>query len=318
VISARLYRGGDITEVEPGDISELVARSGTQVLWVDVADPTPEELSCLQQQFSLHPLAIEDVEKRHQRPKLDRYTDHSFLVAHDTDGEEIDVFVAPTWLVMVRESDSKGPAWSVDDVRSRFDQLPPEQHTCGFLLYVVLDRIVDEYLETIERWEDELEVLEENVFTEGIHDERKMHQRLFDQQRKQLELRRSVTPLRDVMTQLHENRLDWIDNEARTHLQDVYDHVQRAYDALEGQREILGNIVSAHFAMVSNNMNRVMKKMTSWGAILLGSALVAGVYGMNFKHMPELDWQYGYVYALSLMVIIALVGYWYFRRKGWL
>ncbi|HUQ63850.1 MAG TPA: magnesium/cobalt transporter CorA [Acidimicrobiales bacterium] len=318
MITARLYRGAEISDVDSNDISGSVPNSPDQVLWVDVADPTEEELQCLQEQFALHPLAIEDVVKRHQRPKLDGYGDHSFLVAHDTSGEEIDFFAAPNWLITVRESDDRGPAWSIDSGRSRFDQARPEQHTSGFLLYVLLDKIVDEYLETIDRWEDELEVLEEDVFTEGIRDERKMHQELFAQQRKMLGLRRSVSPLRDVLTRLHENRLEWIDDEAKTHLQDVYDHVQRAYDSLDSQREILSNIVSAHFAMVSNNMNRVMKKMTSWGAILLGSALVAGVYGMNFKHMPELDWQYGYVYALGLMVVIALLGYGYFKRKGWL
>ena len=317
MISVLVYRGGDVTEFDSDRISQLIQGSDG-LIWVDVADPTPEELQCLQEQFALHPLAIEDVVKRHQRPKLDRYGDHSFLVAHDTSGEEIDFFVALTWVITVRESDDKGPAWSIDNARTKFDQARPAQHTSGFLVYVLLDLIVDEYLATVDGWEDDLEALEEDVFTEGIRDEREMHQRLFDQQRRQLELRRSVLPLKEVLTQLHENRVDWTDDDAKTHLQDVYDHVQRAADALEGQREILPNIVSAHFAMVSNNMNRVMKKMTSWGAILLGSALVAGIYGMNFRHMPELDWEYGYVYALCLMVAIALAGYWYFKRKGWL
>ncbi|MDQ6910318.1 MAG: magnesium transporter CorA family protein, partial [Actinomycetota bacterium] len=145
-----------------------------------------------------------------------------------------------------------------------------------------------------------------------------VQQELFGVRRDLLKFRRSVAPLREVFNSLLRKELEWMDEETLTHLQDVYDHVLRVTDSLDAQREILGNIVDAHLAMVSNGMNKVMKKMTSWGAILLGSALVSSIYGMNFLHMPELKWKYGYVYALSLMGLIALTGYWYFKRKDWL
>src|SRR5438874_8573043 len=112
--------------------------------------------------------------------------------------------------------------------------------------------------------------------------------------------------------------IDWVDDTTRVHLQDVYDHVLRAIDFLDSGRELMGNAVDAHLAIISNRMNSVMKKMTSWGAIILGSTLVAGIYGMNFKHMPELHWRYGYLWALGLMLTITIVGYKYFKSKDWL
>jgi magnesium transporter len=111
---------------------------------------------------------------------------------------------------------------------------------------------------------------------------------------------------------------EWIDETTATHLQDVYDHVLRAVDLLDGQRELMGNAVDAHLALISNRINGVMKTMTSWGAILLGASLVAGIYGMNFERMPELEWGLGYLFALTLMALVTIVGYRYFRRKNWL
>jgi magnesium transporter len=316
-MTARVYRGGEPQTVDTADMANLVDKPH-QLVWVEVADPTSSDLECIKEQFDLHPLAIEDIANRHQRPKLDKYGDHGFIVAHTSSTQEVNFFVAPTWLVSVCEREDGKPPWSVDTARARFEGGTPEQITTGFLLYILLDQIVDGYSVTIANRDDQLEKLEEAVFNENIREEGEIHRELFAQQRELLALRRSVNPLQDVLTRLRRKDLEWIDDETITHLQDVDDHVVRANEALETQREILGNIVSAHFAMVSNNMNRVMKKMTSWGAILLGSALVAGIYGMNFRHMPELDWQYGYVYALCLMVVIALIGYVYFKRKGWL
>jgi magnesium transporter len=125
-------------------------------------------------------------------------------------------------------------------------------------------------------------------------------------------------PLRDVVQVLLRREADWVDDVTATHLQDVYDHVLRAADVVDSQRELMGNAVDAHLAIISNRVNEVMKRMTSWGAILLGSTLVAGIYGMNFEHMPELGWTLGYPFALGLMALITVVGYRYFKGKDWL
>jgi magnesium transporter len=291
---------------------------GGHLLWVDVVDPTEDDLHCLQEQFELHPLALEDVRTHHQRPKLEHYPTHAFVVAYSTDLQEVDLFVGKGWLISVRERVAEGGTWSVDAARGRFERTQPELASAGFLLYILLDELVDGYFTATDRAEDVLEDLEERIFSEELPDERLVQQQLFEVRRRLLVFRRAVVPLRDVVGALLRGEVEFVDEGTRVHLQDVYDHVLRAIDLLDGQRELMGNAVDAHLAIISNRMNMVMKKMTSWGAILLGSTLVAGIYGMNFEHMPELGWKYGYGSAIGLMVLITVVGFWFFRKKDWL
>jgi magnesium transporter len=294
-----------------------VALSHHELVWVDVWDPNEADLTCLQDEFSLHPLAMEDVRMRQQRPKLEQYPTHAFVVAYTSDLEEVNFFIGPTWVISVRESLS-GHAWSVEGARARFERSCPDPPTSGFLLYVLLDEVVDGYFDATDRAEDELETLEDHIFSEKLAEERDIQQQLFNVRRQLLLFRRAVVPLREVLAALLRGEVKWIDEYTITHLQDVYDHVLRAVDLVDGQRELMGNAVDAHLAIISNRMNRVMKKMTSWGAILLGSTLVAGIYGMNFKDIPELHWAFGYWFAIGLMAFITLAGYFYFSWKDWL
>ena len=163
-----------------------------------------------------------------------------------------------------------------------------------------------------------LEELEDRIFSEEYQDERDIQREMFDVRRRLLKFRRAVVPLREVVSALLRKEIDWIEDHDVVLLQDVYDHVLRMVDVLDSARELMGNAVDAHLAIISNRMNSVMKKMTSWGAILLGSTLIAGIYGMNFRDMPELRWRFGYGYAVGLMLTITIVGYWYFKRKDWL
>jgi magnesium transporter len=206
----------------------------------------------------------------------------------------------------------------MENARNRFDRTHPEDCDVGFLVYVLLDELVDGYFDAVDAAEDRLEIVEDGIFGEQLRDEAEVQQRLFDIRRELLLFRRAVVPLRDVVSALLRDGPVGLDDHARVYLQDVYDHVLRAVDLVDSQRELMGNAVDAHLAIISNRMNQVMKKMTSWGAILLGSTLVAGIYGMNFKHMPELGWATGYPMALGLMVLITVSGFWYFRRKDWL
>ena len=183
---------------------------------------------------------------------------------------------------------------------------------------MILDQLVDGYFDATDRAEEDLEKLEDHIFGEELAEERLVQEQLFDIRRELLKFRRAVVPLREVLAELMRGTVEWVDETTRVHLQDVYDHVLRAIDLLDGQRELMGNAVDAHLAIISNRMNEVMKMMTSWGAILLGSTLIAGIYGMNFIHMPELSWKYGYAYALGLMVLLTAVGYRYFKRRDWL
>jgi magnesium transporter len=316
MIAVRQYENGKVHDVDSAQISRLVDEP--HLLWVDVVSPSEDDLKCLQSEFSLHPLAMEDVRERHQRPKLERYPTHTFLVAYSAGLQEIDVFIGPTWVITVRESDDRGKAWSLDSARARFDRTHPENCDVGYLVYVILDEIVDGYFDATDHAEEKLEVLEDRIFGEQLQDERVVQEELFDIRRGLLKFRRAVVPLREVVAALLRKEVEWVEDHDVVLLQDVYDHVLRAIDLLDGQRELMGNAVDAHLAIISNRMNSVMKKMTSWGAILLGSTLVAGIYGMNFRHMPELSWRLGYAWALGLMLTITVGGYWYFRKKDWL
>jgi magnesium transporter len=312
VITARVYEDGTFKEIPSADVSDMVGVDH-RILWVDVVEPTEDDLACVQQEFSLHPLALEDIRERHQRPKIETYPDHSFLVAYTRTLKEIEMFVGCGWLVTV------GPAgYSTDSVRARFERAHVDKPTVGYLVYVLLDEIVDGYFSTTDEIEDSLEDLEERIFNERLPDEKEIQADLFAVRRRLLQFRRVIVPLRDVVQVLLRREADWVDDVTATHLQDVYDHILRAVDVVDSQRELMGNSVDAHLAIISNRVNEVMKRMTSWGAILLGSTLVAGIYGMNFEHMPELGWTLGYPFALGLMALITVVGFRYFKGKDWL
>jgi magnesium transporter len=318
VITVFCYNEGATRVVEdPQSISDLVGRDG-RLLWVDLVDPTDADFDCVQREFELHPLALEDARSHGQRAKLERYPSHAFVVAYSKELAEVDFFVGPTWLVTVRERSRDGQVWATDAAKSRFERTKPENATVGFLLYTFLDELVDGYFDATDEAEDALEILEDRIFTEELQDERDMQQHLFDIRRRLLIFRRAIVPLREVVGSLLRRELDWIDDKTLVHLQDVYDHILRAIDLVDTQRELMGNAVDAHLAIISNKMNMVMKRMTSWGAILLGATLVAGIYGMNFKNMPELNSRYGYAWSLGLMAFITIVGYLWFKRRDWL
>jgi magnesium transporter len=316
VISVSLYHREDVSEHTPAEIGQLLDRPG--VLWVDVAEPTEDDLECLEREFRLHPLAMEDVRQHHQRPKLERYPTHCFLVAYSNELQEVDLFFAENFVITIREHDEDGQAWDISDARKRYERVRGDSDRCGPIVYVVLDAIVDGYFETLDAVEDILEDLEDRIFAEGLADERKVQEELFSIRRRLLVFRKAVIPLRDVLGVVLRGEVSWVEPEVLVHMQDIYDHLLRVVDTLDSQRELMGNAVDAHLAIISNRMNQVMKTMTSWGAILLGSTLIAGIYGMNFVHMPELQWRWGYAYAIGLMLTITIVGFWYFRRKDWL
>jgi magnesium transporter len=313
-----LYDGsGRSTVIDATSISEVVGKPNT-VVWVDAIDATPDDLECIRDEFELHHLALEDATKHGQRPKLEHYPTHAFVVACGGDLAEVDVFFGPGWLVTVRDKSDTGVEWDVTTARRRFERSGPAEATSGYLLYTVLDAIVDEYFQRLDQMEDRIEELEEIIFDANAPQERTVQSELYSLRRELLVFRRRVQPLRDVVNALLRREVAWVDDLARTYLQDVYDHILRTIDQLDSQRELLGNAVDAHLALISNRMNQVMKTMTSWGAILLGSTLIAGIYGMNFRHMPELNWRYGYAWALGLMGTLTLGGWAYFRRKDWL
>ena len=182
----------------------------------------------------------------------------------------------------------------------------------------MLDELVDGYLDRTDDIEARVEAIEESIIADEVEVAHDVQTRLLRIRRELLQFRKVVLPLRDVLVRLQRGEVEAIDAIAREQLQDVLDHARRAVDQLDQERELVGNAVDALQSLVANRMSKVMKRMTSWGALLLGSTLIAGIYGMNFDHMPELRWRYGYLWALGLMATCTAVGYSYFKRKDWL
>ncbi len=207
---------------------------------------------------------------------------------------------------------------TIDEARRRYE-LQRREHGSndeGFVLWAVLDVIVDRYFTVVERVDESLEDLEEIVFAGEVGEA--TPREVFTLRRAMVTFRRAAAPLREVIAQMLRREVDVIGDAALLHLQDVYDHVLRVADLVESQRDVLTGLLEAHLAVASNRMNEVMKLMSSWGAILLGATLIAGIYGMNFSDMPELRWRFGYPLALGMMAVLTFVLYRTFRRRGWL
>jgi magnesium transporter len=293
------------------------------LVWVDMVDGNPAEMRRIAEQFSLHPLAIEDALEPAQRPKLESYQDHSFLVAYAYTGSlgdlsEVDVFVGHDWIVTVRNRNEAGEAWDPTRVRSRFDRQLPVELSVGFLLYAVLDDIVDTTFDAIEHLDDHLSDIEAEIFSSTVDDEDVVQQRLLATRRELLRFRSRILPAKDVLLSLARHEVAWLDGRTGPYFADALDHVVRTVDLIDLERELLSNAVDAHLAMVSNRMNQVMKRMTAGGSILLGAALIAGIYGMNFDTMPETHWGFGYPFAILSMLALTLGLTMYFKKQRYL
>lgn len=206
----------------------------------------------------------------------------------------------------------------IAEARHRYERQREERDSNdeGFVLWAVLDVIVDRYFEVVDSLDDRLEGLEEIVF-EGRSGGATPRE-VFALRRSMVTFRRAAAPLREVIAQMLRREVEVVGDAALMHLQDVFDHVLRVADLVESQRDVLTGLLEAHLAVASNRMNEVMKLMSSWGAIVLGATLIAGIYGMNFRHMPELDWRFGYPLALGMMAVLTVVLYRMFRRRNWL
>jgi magnesium transporter len=322
MLTARVFGSSAPEMIEGLDAIGAVLADASNLVWIDLEGPSEGELAPLVPVLGLHQLAVEDVDKHGQRAKLDRYPHHAFLVAYaraeDGDLCEVDFFIGPNWLATVRERNEHGETFAVDEVLDRYERTRDVDRSVGFLLYTLLDALVDGYFQAIENAEDSLETIEEDLFDNGPPDDGSLQQALLDLRRELILFRRRVVPLRDVVLSLLRREVPWIEESSIVYLQDVLDHLLRVIDQIDTQRELMGNVVDASLGLASNRMNEVMKKMTSWGAILIVATIVAGIYGMNFSNMPELHWRYGYYGALGTMVLAMSLMYLYFKRKKWL
>ena len=299
------------------EIDRLAAVGGTLV-WVTASSPSEADIEILQDEFDLHALAIEDLHKRQQRPKMDAYETQHMVVAYEvvegaaTGLSEIHIFIGTGWLLTVSWDETP----MVDSVRRRFaggtDRAGAD---AGELLYSILDAVVDSYFPELDRLSDRIDALEDRVL-EGDADRGSLREVLAIK-RRLLELRRILAPMRDVANQLLRRDVDLVGPAALPYYQDLYDHLVRVLDQLDVYRDLLATVLDARLTVASNGLNAIMKRLTAFTVILMVPTLIAGIYGMNFDRMPELDWPLGYPFALGLMLLTVVVAVAWFRRRGW-
>ncbi len=288
------------------------------VQWVDVVDATDDDLLTVAATYGLRENTFDEANRRAQRPTLQRYTDHAYIVAFSGSLAEIDMYLGPTWFISVRRHDPAGAEWDPSMAMQRFVRRCGDAPDSGRLLMTVLDELVDGYFDTTDATEDRIEALEDRIFGENLHTEKEIQRDLFSIRSDLIDFRRAVMPLREVLGALARQEVPWIEGEALVQCRDTYDKLLRAVDVVDDQRELIGNAVDAHLAVMSNQMNLVMKKLTAGGSIVFGATLIAGIYGMNFEHMPELHWRYGYPFALGAMAVLSYGLYRMFRSREWL
>jgi magnesium transporter len=300
------------------------------VLWIDAEGPADKEpLEKLKSELGMGAAVVDAILNPSERTKLMRYGDYFHVAVHDCEcargvvsSREIDIVTGPGWLVTVRHPDEHGSQVDLDEVARRFE-LQRAEHSAtelGFLLWAIFDVLVDGYFDVTDMVDEQLDRIEELVFPDRPDDRTSstVPRQIFAVRSDLTVVRRAAAPLREVVNAIIRREIDFVDDEAIVHFHDVYDRVLRVGDLVEAQRDLLTGLLEANLAVTSNQLNQVMKKMTSWGAILIVATLIAGIYGMNFRHMPELRWQYGYAMALALMAVATFVLWRLFKRKGWL
>jgi magnesium transporter len=320
-ITTRVFRDGKLDErdVDEERISDLLIEEGC-TLWIDVKDPDQDAIEKLGKELGFHRLALEDALHGHQRPKVEQYESYFFLVAYGVTREnddivphEIAMFVAHNYLVTVR----KAPAFDLSGCLERWQSHPElTREGGGFLLYILLDEIADGLFKEIDAYEDRIEEVEDMVFSGNIDTNAQSH--IFRLKKELLEFRRTTAPLRDVLDVMQRRQVDVVTELLEPYYRDVYDHILRATDSIDITRDILSSALEANLSVISNRLNDIMKRLTSWASIILVPTLIAGIYGMNFRHMPELEWYFGYPFALGLMLFAGFLLYRSFKRRDWL
>ena len=288
------------------------------VTWIDVVDPKVEELEVLADRYGLADRTFDEAYRRAARPSMRRFEDHVYVVAFSGTLAEIDMYLGPTWLITVRRHDPDGREWNPQPLLELLERHESTTTTSGQLFATMMDDLIDGYFDTTDVLEEKLETIEDSIFSEDTRTEQGLQHDLFGIRRELLELRRAVVPLREVLSAILRREVQWIDGDALVTCRDAFDKLLRAVDLVDEQRELVGNAVDAHLAVISNQMNFVMKKLTAWGSIVFGATLIAGIYGMNFTRMPELSWQLGYPMALGMMVVLSFILYRVFRKRDWL
>jgi magnesium transporter len=325
IVDSAVYRQGkrivdDLPPSELGRIRKLATEPGDFV-WVGLHEPNEEELATVEEEFGLHPLAVEDAFLAHQRPKLERYEHTLFLTvkslwyvdANDAvETGEINMFVGPDFVITVRHGSGSELHSARRDLESKSTVLT---HGPSAVVYAVCDRVVDGYLSVMSSLEEDVDEVETSVFSAQRTND---SARIYTLKREIAEARRAVLPLREPMRRFATGAVPGIDEASAPFFRDVLDHLNRVAETVDGLDQLLSSAFDAHLAQISVQQNEDMRKISAGAAIVVVPTLIAGVYGMNFQHMPELAWTYGYAYAIAVMLGASIVLWVWFKRSGWL
>jgi magnesium transporter len=326
IVDYAIYRDGE-RALRPDDLEQLyaAARNRDGIVWLGLHEPSSEELDAVGREFDLHPLAVEDAIHAHQRPKLERYGDTLFLVlksaryideTETVEFGEIYVFAGPTFVLTVRH----GEASELGRVRKAFEShVRLLRRGPMSIVHAIVDQVVDDYVPVVNGIENDIDEIENEVFSGESGD---VSRRIYELTREVIDFRRATEPLPDVLARLMGEAGD---EEERRYLRDVEDHAIRIYERAESFHELLRNILSVNLTLetkalseAGNRQNEEVKKISAWAAILFAPTIVGTIYGMNFAHMPELDWMLGYPLALGLMLAVSISLYVLFRRRRWI
>ena len=320
LINCVAYQDGQkLADIDIANISDWLAKPDC-FIWVAMRDASMQELQSMQEEFDLHPLAIEDAARGHQRPKIEEYGETVFIVMQLLEmhqGEvqvgEVAVFVGRNFVLSVRRSSQQ----NFLGVRERCEREPELlKQGAGFVSYALMDAVVDRYFPLVDALEVELEEIEAKIFERGAA--RSNIERLYALKHSTSTLRHAVVPLLEVVGKLHGGRVPAVCMASQEYFRDVHDHLARINGAIDTIRDTIATAIQVNLSLVTIEESEVTKRLAAWAAIFAVSTALAGIWGMNFEVMPELKWKYGY--PMALFVIASMVGflYWRFRRRGWL
>ena len=322
IVDSAVYEGGRRLNGEVGVHEAMEAcRKAGAFTWIGLFEPSEDEFESIRSEFDLHALAVEDAIQAHERPKLEVYGEMVFIVlktARYVDPKEVInlgeilIFLGHDYIITVRH----GEASELTGVRRQLEESPALlQHGPGAVLHAIVDRVVDDYAPAIAGLGEDIDQVEDQVFSGSRTN---VAERIYKLKREVLQFAHAVGPLVDPVDRLARGKYGVIHDEVRTYFRDVNDHLLRAHDQLESYRDLLTSILQANLTQVGVRQNEDMRKISAYVAMAAVPTLIAGIYGMNFDHMPELGWELGYPLALALMA--AIVGFllWRFKRAGWL
>lgn len=320
LVNCTAYRQGiKIAHITTDEISDYLVQPDTFV-WVALADASTEELTHMKEEFSLHELAVEDAQHGHQRPKIEEYGDSIFAVLKTLEYREdtlqmgeVNIFVGKNYVLSIRNQSPQGFV----DVRARCERESHLlKHGSGFVFYALMDAIVDRYFPVLDELEEALDILEARMFDR--HDPHSNIKALYGLKQKLNVLKHAIFPLMEATGKLYGGRVPAICTDTQEYFRDIHDHLYRINQSVDNIRDMLGTAIQVNLSLIALNENAVTKKLAAWAALIAVPTMIAGVYGMNFEHMPELKWIWAYPATIATMLLIDIYLYWRFKKTKWL